>query len=966
MSGGLYSSCRTSLSSSKSGASLGSYYSLQSLNDDRVWALPYSIRVLLESAIRNADGSLVTKDDVEKILSYYSGNTAGNVEVPFIPARVVLQDFTGVPAVVDLAAMRDAVAALGGNPQKVNPLVPVDLVVDHSVQVDVYNDPKAVEKNKAIEMSRNKERFQFIKWGSKAFQNFRVVPPGAGIVHQVNLEYLARVVVNSADEEGGDKSAPVLYPDSCVGTDSHTTMIDGLGVAGWGVGGIEAEAAMLGQPIAMVLPLVVGFHLSGELGVGVTATDLVLTVVEMLRKKKVVGKFVEFYGPGVAKLSLADRATVANMGPEYGATMGFFPIDDVTLDYLTQTGRSDKHVELCRSYAKENGFFLVPETDAKAPRYDDTISLDLSTVVPCLSGPKRPHDRVALHQMPSDWKQCLSAPVGFKGFGLKPEHLDDQIEVTLGGGEKCTLKHGSIVIAAITSCTNTSNPEVMVASGLVAKAAVEKGLKMPAHIKTSLAPGSNVVTDYLIEANLLKPLEALGFGVVGYGCTTCIGNSGELDPAVTEAITSKDLVSCSVLSGNRNFEGRVHPLTRGNYLASPPLVVAYALAGRVDIDFEKEPIGTGKDGSPVFLRDIWPDNQLIKQTVAKVNTPAKYRDAYERIFTKRGFSIEKNVMRPIRSMKRMLSGKMLPSKGKDAWSILKVPGEGQQLFQWDPESTYIKQPPYFDGMTAEVSPVLGDAKKIKDARCLLLLGDSVTTDHISPAGNIALKSPAAKYLMDRGVERKDFNSYGARRGHDEVMARGTFANVRMVNELLKNEKVVAKCADQLKGAKGAPEAPKTLHVPSMTLDYVYNVAQRYANEDKCDMIVIAGLEYGTGSSRDWAAKGPYLLGMKAAIATTFERIHRSNLIGMGVLPLQFKDGESSGTHKLTGLETYTVHLPDTFDEIKPGMTIKVTAKAAPDGVNTTFDTTLRIDTMPEVGYFKNGGILQTVVRQLAK
>jgi len=845
----------------------------------------------------------------------------------------------------------------------VNPLVPVDLVVDHSVQVDVYNDPKAVEKNKALEMQRNKERFQFIKWGSKAFQNFRVVPPGAGIVHQVNLEYLARVVVNTAEEANGDKEEPLVYPDSCVGTDSHTTMIDGLGVAGWGVGGIEAEAAMLGQPIAMVLPLVVGFHLSRELGVGVTATDLVLTVVEMLRKKKVVGKFVEFYGPGVSHLTLADRATVANMAPEYGATMGFFPLDDVTLEYLTQTGRSEEHVERCRSYAKENGFFLVPETDAKAPHYEDTISLDLSTVVPCLSGPKRPHDRVALHQMPSDWKQCLSSPVGFKGFGLKPERLDDQIDVTMGG-EKCTLKHGSIVIAAITSCTNTSNPEVMVAAGLLAKAAAEKGLKVQPHVKTSLAPGSNVVTEYLTDANLLKSLESLGFGVVGYGCTTCIGNSGDIEPEVSDAVQAKDLVVCSVLSGNRNFEGRVHPLTRGNYLASPPLVVAYALAGRVGIDFEKEPIGTATDGSPVFLRDIWPDNKLIKQTVAKVNTPAKYRATYERIFNQRGNILDRIVMGPVRALKRLLTGKKQQSKGSDAWSTLEVPGEGKELFEWNPESTYINKPPYFKSMTADVSPVLSESKKIQKARCLLLLGDSVTTDHISPAGNIALKSPAAKYLMDHGVERKDFNSYGSRRGHDEVMARGTFANVRMVNELLKNEMVVAKCADQLQVTKGAPEAPKTLHVPSMTVDYVYNVSQRYMNEDKVGMVVIAGKEYGTGSSRDWAAKGPYLLGIKAAIASTFERIHRSNLIGMGVLPLQFKDGESAETYKLTGLETYTVHLPDTFDEIKPGMTIKVTAEAAPDGVNTTFDTKLRIDTMPEVGYFRNGGILQTVVRDL--
>ncbi|XVE80397.1 hypothetical protein DITRI_Ditri14bG0136300 [Diplodiscus trichospermus] len=857
------------------GGEFGKFYSLPALNDPRIDRLPYSIRILLESAIRNCDNFLVTKNDVEKIIDW-ENTSPKQVEIPFKPARVLLQDLTGVPAVVDLASMRDAMKNLGNDPKKINPLVPVDLVIDHSVQVDVARSENAVQANMELEFKRNKERFAFLKWGSSAFHNMLVVPPGSGIVHQVNLEYLGRVVFNA---DG------ILYPDSVVGTDSHTTMIDGLGVAGWGVGGIEAEATMLGQPMSMVLPGVVGFKLSGKLRDGVTATDLVLTVTQMLRKHGVVGKFVEFYGEGMAELSLADRATIANMSPEYGATMGFFPVDHVTLQYLKLTGRSDETVSMIEGYLRANKMFVDYKEPQQERAYSSYLQLDLTDVEPCVSGPKRPHDRVPLKEMKADWHACLDNNVGFKGFAVPKEEQNKVAKFTFHG-LPAELKHGSVVIAAITSCTNTSNPSVMLGAGLVAKKASELGLEVQPWIKTSLAPGSGVVTMYLQQSGLQKYLNQLGFNIVGYGCTTCIGNSGDIDESVASAISENDIIAAAVLSGNRNFEGRIHPLTRANYLASPPLVVAYALAGTVDIDFEKEPIGTGKDGKSVYFKDLWPSNEEIAEVVQSSVLPDMFKSTYEAI-----------------------------TKGNPMWNQLSAPAS--TLYSWDPNSTYIHDPPYFKNMTVEPPGPHG----VKDAYCLLNVGDSITTDHISPAGSIQKDSPAAKYLIERGVDRKDFNSYGSRRGHDEVMTRGTFANIRIVNKLLKGE-----------------VGPKTIHIPTGEKLYVYDAAMRYKAAGQ-DTIVLAGTEYGSGSSRDWAAKGPLLLGVKAVIAKSFERIHRSNLVGMGVIPLSFKPGEDAETLGLTGHERYSIDLPNKISEIRPGQDVTVTTDTGK-----SFTCTVRFDT----------------------
>ncbi|KAL3508482.1 hypothetical protein ACH5RR_027883 [Cinchona calisaya] len=878
------------------GGDFGKFFSLPALNDPRIDKLPYSIRILLESAIRNCDNFQVTKDDVEKIIDW-ENTSPKQVEIPFKPARVLLQDFTGVPAVVDLASMRDAIKNLGSDPEKINPLVPVDLVIDHSVQVDVARHENAVQANMDLEFKRNNERFAFLKWGSTAFHNMLVVPPGSGIVHQVNLEYLGRVVFNT---DG------ILYPDSVVGTDSHTTMIDGLGVAGWGVGGIEAEAAMLGQPMSMVLPGVVGFKLSGKLQNGVTATDLVLTVTQMLRRHGVVGKFVEFYGPGMAELSLADRATIANMSPEYGATMGFFPVDHVTLQYLNLTGRSNETVAMIEGYLRSNKMFVDYSEPQQERVYSSYLELNLADVEPCVSGPKRPHDRVPIKDMKDDWHSCLDNKIGFKGFGIPKEEQSKLVKFSFSD-QPAEFKHGSVVIAAITSCTNTSNPSVMLGAGLVAKKACELGLEVKPWIKTSLAPGSGVVTKYLLQSGLQKYLNKQGFHIVGYGCTTCIGNSGDLHESVASAITENDLVVAAVLSGNRNFEGRVHPLTRANYLASPPLVVAYALAGTVDINFEKEPIGIGKDGKSVYFKDIWPSTEEIAEVVQSSVLPEMFKSTYEAI-----------------------------TKGNPFWNQLSVPSS--KLYAWDTNSTYIHQPPYFKDMSMDPPGPHG----VKDAYCLLKFGDSITTDHISPAGSIHKDSPAAKYLMERGVNPKDFNSYGSRRGNDEVMARGTFANIRLLNKFLNRQ------------------APKTIHIPTGEELYVYDAAMRYKNAGQ-DTIILAGAEYGSGSSRDWAAKGPMLQGVKAVIAKSFERIHRSNLVGMGIIPLCFRPGEDADSLGLTGYERYTIDLPKKFSDVRPGQDITVTTD---DGKS--FTCIVRFDTQVELTYFDHGGILPYVIRNLAK
>jgi len=850
--------------------------------------LPYSIRVLLENLLRYEDGTTVTRKDIEAVASW-DPSQPPSTEIAFRPSRVLLQDFTGVPAVVDLAAMRDQFAEMGGDPSRINPLQPADLVIDHSVQVDSYGLLRSFEENVRREFERNEERYQFLKWGQTAFQNMTVVPPGTGIVHQVNLEYLAKVVFT---REEGDTT--LAYPDSLVGTDSHTTMINGLGVLGWGVGGIEAEAAMLGQPISMLLPQVVGFKLRGKLREGATATDAVLTVTQMLREKGVVGKFVEFFGAGMETLSLPDRATIANMAPEYGATMGFFPVDDETLAYLRFTGRDEAHVELVERVLKEQGLFH--DANAPEPRFTDRLELDLGDVVPSLAGPKRPQDRIALTESKRSWHHVL------EGFDASGER---SAEVTRGD-EVFPLRNGAVVIAAITSCTNTSNPSVMLAAGLLAKKANEKGLRTKPWVKTSLAPGSQVVTEYLEESGLMDDLEALRFNLVGYGCTTCIGNSGPLDPEIAKVVKEHDLIVTSVLSGNRNFEGRVNPLTRANYLASPPLVVAYALAGTMDIDFENEPIGRSEDDQEVFLRDIWPTQAEIKETLRKAVRKSQFLERYAVVL-----------------------------EGPPEWQA--VTFEQSDRYQWDPESTYVRLPPFFEG----VEPGEPEAPRdVENARVLCLLGDSVTTDHISPAGSIALDSPAARYLQEHGVSPRDFNSYGSRRGNHEVMMRGTFANIRLRNLL----------------APGT-EGGITRHLPSDEQMSIYDAAMRY-QADHTPLVVIAGKEYGTGSSRDWAAKGTLLLGVKAVIAETYERIHRSNLIGMGVLPLQFMDGEGREALELTGEEILTIR--GISDGLTPGKILTVSTDGGKE-----LEVVARLDTPQEVEYFRHGGILQYVLRQLA-
>jgi len=879
------------------------YYRLQGLEEQGVGEiskLPFSIKVLLEAAVRQFDARAITKEHVATLANWTKGIDS-NQEVPLSPARIVLQDFTGVPAVVDLAAMRVAMQKNGGNPKRINPLVPVDLVIDHSVMVDTFGSENALEENMKLEFERNEERYRFLRWAQTAFDNFRAVPPATGIVHQVNLEYLATVVATR--EVDGEV---VAFPDSLVGTDSHTTMINGLGVLGWGVGGIEAEAGMLGQPLYFVTPEVVGFKLTGTLSEGATATDLALTITQMLRKKGVVGKFVEFYGPGLSNISLADRATVANMAPEYGATMGFFPVDAETLNYLRQTGRDEELVQLVENYTKAQGLFRTDETPD--PVFTETLSLDLSTVVPSLAGPKRPQDRVELTNMKEAFNTSLRTPIEKGGFGLSEEKIATETEVQYANGEKSKLKTGSVVIAAITSCTNTSNPSVMLGAGIVAKKAVEKGLVKPAHVKSSLAPGSRVVTQYLKDAGLLDSLNAIGFNVVGYGCTTCIGNSGPLPEETSKAIADNDLTVAAVLSGNRNFEGRIHAQIKANYLASPPLVIAYALAGTVDIDLKNDPIGTGKDGQPVYLKDIWPTQQEVAEALTKAMNPDLFRAEYEHVFT-----------------------------ANERWNKIDVPTG--DLYEWDEKSTYIQEPPFFQNLSAET----GSIGEIKGARTLLLLGDSVTTDHISPAGNISPTSPAGLYLSANGVERKDFNSYGARRGSHDVMMRGTFANIRIRNQV----------------APGT-EGGVTKYLPTDEVMSVYDASMKY-QADGTPLVVIAGKEYGTGSSRDWAAKGTFLLGVKAVIAESFERIHRSNLVGMGVLPLQFANGTSAQSLGITGRETFDI--VGLSDNVQPGQTVKVKATRE-DGSSFEFDVIVRLDSTVDVDYYRNGGILQTVLRQL--
>ncbi len=879
------------------------YYRLSKLEEaglGKVSQLPYSIRILLESVLRNCDGYVVTEEDV-KNLAAWNAEKPASLEIPFKPARVVLQDFTGVPCVVDLAAMRDGMKALGGDPNKINPLIPVDLVIDHSVQVDYFGSEMALQKNVEVEFERNSERYEFLRWGQQAFDNFRVVPPNTGIVHQVNLEYLASAVFQGTDETG-----PVAYPDSLVGTDSHTTMINGLGVLGWGVGGIEAEASMLGQPLYMLMPEVVGFEIVGELSTTATATDLVLRVTEVLRKEGVVGKFVEFFGSGVAKMTLADRATIANMAPEYGATMGFFPIDDETLRYLRRTGRDESLVDLVERYSKAQGLFL--DESAAHIKYTKRMKLDLSTIEPALAGPKRPQDRVPLTTVKNSFQKALVAPIAERGFGLQSEQLASTATVA-DGDHHSQITHGSVVIAAITSCTNTSNPSVMLGAGLLAKKAVARGLKSKSYVKTSLAPGSRVVTDYMVAAEVIEPLEKLGFHVVGYGCTTCIGNSGPLPEAVGNAITEGNLVATAVLSGNRNFEGRVNPLTRANYLASPPLVVAYALAGRIDIDFETEAIGNDQDGTPVYLRDIWPSSTEIAATVEAAVQPEMFLKQYQSAFT-----------------------------ANAAWNA--IPVSAGDSYSWVSDSTYIQRPPFLEGIYKNVKPI----GAIKGTRVLAMLGDSVTTDHISPAGSIAKDSPAGKFLREHGVEPREFNSYGARRGNDRVMVRGTFANIRIRNELTP-------------GVEGGV----TRLLPKGDVMPIYDAAIAY-QASNTPLIILAGAEYGTGSSRDWAAKGTLLLGVKAVIAVSYERIHRSNLVGMGILPLQFMPGQSAKALGLTGEEVFDIE--GLNDSLEPRSTITVKATAA-DGSVKTFEALVRIDTPVEIDYYRNGGILPTVLRKLA-
>jgi aconitate hydratase len=870
--------------------------------------LPFSLKILLENLLRHEDGRFVKAADVEALARWDVKSTAQK-EISFAPARVLLQDFTGVPAVVDLAAMRDGIARLGGDPNKVNPLQPVELVIDHSVQVDYFGQANAFQLNAELEFARNKERYAFLRWGQDAFANFRVVPPDTGIVHQVNLEYLARVVM-AADSPDGE----LCFPDTLVGTDSHTTMVNGLGVMGWGVGGIEAEAAMLGQPISMLIPQVLGFRLVGTMLEGATATDLVLTITEKLRKHGVVGKFVEFFGPGLEDLTIADRATLGNMCPEYGATIAIFPIDDMTLDYLKLTGREPEQVALVEAYARAQGMFRT--AGDPDPVYTETVELDLSTVEPCLAGPRRPQDRVSLKQAKSGFQAGLSSMMATSSKKGAEAGGSSHVSATSGGSSTAVaepavttaLEHGAVVIAAITSCTNTSNPSVMIGAGLVAKKAFERGLTRQPWVKTSLAPGSKVVTEYLRASGLDIYLDALGFNLVGYGCTTCIGNSGPLPEDVSAEVEARNLVVVSVLSGNRNFEGRIQQQVRANYLASPPLVVAYALAGKMTVDLTTEPIGTDKKGVPVYLRELWPTEREIQETMLKAVTSKMFREQYADVFT-----------------------------GDERWKNLQVPGGDR--FAWEPDSTYIRNPPFFEHITMETTPV----RDITGARVLALLGDSITTDHISPAGSIKKDSPAGKYLMEHGVQPTDFNSYGARRGNHEVMMRGTFANVRLRNQM----------------APGT-EGGWTTHQPDGGVQTIYDAAMQYKSEGVA-LLVIAGKEYGSGSSRDWAAKGTLLLGVQAVIAESFERIHRSNLVNMGVLPLQFQPGASAASLGLTGQEQY--ELTGIAQGLKPGGVITVRA-LGDAGTAIEFQAIARIDTPEELVAFRHGGILPYVLRQL--
>ncbi|WP_209122257.1 aconitate hydratase AcnA [Alkalihalobacillus sp. BA299] len=878
------------------------YYRLQALEEagvGKVSKLPYSIKVLLESVLRQEDGFVIKKEHVEN-LAKWGTNELQDIDVPFKPSRVILQDFTGVPCVVDLASLRKAMADMGGDPQKINPEIPVDLVIDHSVQVDKAGTTDSLNFNMDLEFARNGERYQFLSWAQKAFDNYRAVPPATGIVHQVNLEYLANVV-HALEQENG---STLTYPDSLFGTDSHTTMINGIGVLGWGVGGIEAEAGMLGQPSYFPVPEVIGVKITGSLPSGTTATDVALKVTQVLREKKVVGKFVEFYGPGLAEMPLADRATISNMAPEYGATCGFFPIDKEALNYMRLTGRDEEQIKLVEEYCKSNDLFYVPG-ETPDPTYTDIVEIDLSQIEANLSGPKRPQDLIPFSKMQPEFRRAVTAPAGTQGLGLTEEEFNKEVTVKLANGNETTMKTGAIAIAAITSCTNTSNPYVLVGAGLVAKKAAEKGLQVPEYVKTSLAPGSKVVTGYLKDSGLLPYLEQLGFNIVGYGCTTCIGNSGPLADEIEKAIAENDLTVTSVLSGNRNFEGRIHPLVKANYLASPPLVVAYALAGTVDIDLKNDVIGQDKDGKDVYFDDIWPTAEEIKTVVEQTVTPELFKREYENVF-----------------------------KSNPRWNEIETTDDA--LYKWDDESTYIANPPFFENLSAEADEIA----PLQGLRVIGKLGDTVTTDHISPAGSFGKETPAGKYLISKGVEPRDFNSYGSRRGHHEVMMRGTFANIRIRNQV----------------APGT-EGGFTTYWPTEELMPIYDAAMKY-KEDGTGLVILAGKDYGMGSSRDWAAKGTNLLGIKTVIAESYERIHRSNLVLMGVLPLQFKEGESADTLGLTGIETIEVAITN---EVKPRDMVKVTATDEA-GKKTEFEVLVRFDSEVEIDYYRHGGILQMVLR----
>ncbi|WP_338786465.1 aconitate hydratase AcnA [Metabacillus sp. FJAT-53654] len=881
------------------------YYSLQALEDagiGNVSRLPYSVKVLLESVLRQVDGRVITKEHVEN-LAKWGTSEQKDIDVPFKPSRVILQDFTGVPAVVDLASLRKAMADLGGDPDKINPEIPVDLVIDHSVQVDKAGTMDSLQFNMELEFERNAERYKFLSWAKKSFDNYRAVPPATGIVHQVNLEYLANVV-HAVENENGEFEA---FPDSLVGTDSHTTMINGIGVLGWGVGGIEAEAGMLGQPSYFPVPEVIGVKLTGELPNGTTATDLALKVTQVLRQQGVVGKFVEFFGPGVAQLPLADRATIANMAPEYGATCGFFPVDEEALNYMRLTGRTEEQIKIVGDYCKANGLFFTPENED--PDFTKVVEIDLSEIEANLSGPKRPQDLIPLSMMKDTFHKHLVAPAGNQGFGLEATEINKEITVKFNNGEETNMKTGAIAIAAITSCTNTSNPYVLVAAGLVAKKATELGMEVPKYVKTSLAPGSKVVTGYLENSGLLPHLEKLGFNLVGYGCTTCIGNSGPLADEIEEAVAANDLLVTSVLSGNRNFEGRIHPLVKGNYLASPPLVVAYALAGTVDIDLQSDSLGKDKNGNDVFFKDIWPETDEINEVVNKTVTPELFRKEYEQVFDDNA-----------------------------RWNEIETTDEA--LYVWDDSSTYIQNPPFFEGLEAEP----GKVETLKDLRIVAKFGDSVTTDHISPAGSIGKDTPAGRYLQDNGVTPREFNSYGSRRGNHEVMMRGTFANIRIKNQI----------------APGT-EGGYTTYWPTGEVKSIYDACMDY-KQDGTGLVVLAGKDYGMGSSRDWAAKGTNLLGIKTVIAESFERIHRSNLVLMGVLPLQFKNGENAEVLGLTGKEAIEVTIDET---VRPRDFVKVTATDEA-GNKKEFEVLVRFDSEVEIDYYRHGGILQMVLRDKLK